>query len=143
MAERYRSSNPGSRVQVVGYDARPLIRITPPPESADRRVKVMNYIEAIRSLPTNFTQEQLSTIMSRVNPRLYKQLRSVFVVLHDDLPKINRAQGSQGSVQTDDTTEPTVPAPTSTPDPTPARAGTKRTQASSGGPAKTSRSANR
>ena len=39
-AERYRKSNPGARVQVVGYESRPLIRISPPADASDRRVKV-------------------------------------------------------------------------------------------------------
>ena len=143
MAERYRTSNPGARVQVVGYDARPLIRITPPPESGDRCMKVMNYIEAIRTLPTNFTKEQLSTIMSRVNPRLYKQLRSIFVILNEDLPKVNReARPAQRDSPADaDPSSPLDLQPV--PEPVNTRTGTKRTQASSGGPAKSSRSANR
>ena len=40
LAKRYRDSNQGSRVQVIGYDPRPLIKITPPPSASDRRVKV-------------------------------------------------------------------------------------------------------
>ena len=94
LAARYRSANSGSRVQVVGYESRPLIRITPPPESSDRRVKVMNLIEAIRTLPTNFTADKKASIMMKVNPRLYSKLRSLFVVIDDDLEKINRE--SQG-----------------------------------------------
>ena len=90
LATRYRSSNPGSKVQVVGYESRPLLRLTPPPEASDRRTKIYNYIEAIRSLPTNFTPAELELIMSKVSPRLNKDLRSVFSVLNDDIPKVNR-----------------------------------------------------
>jgi len=54
MAKRYRDNNPGAKVQVIGYDPRPLIKITPPAGSSDRRTKVFNYIEACRSLPATF-----------------------------------------------------------------------------------------
>ena len=43
LAKRYRESNPGSKVAVIGYDPRPLIKITPPNSASDRRVKVYFY----------------------------------------------------------------------------------------------------
>ena len=43
LAKRYRESNPGSKVAVIGYDPRPLIKITPPHSASDRRVKVYFY----------------------------------------------------------------------------------------------------
>ena len=99
LAERYRKSNPGSRVQVVGYEARPLLRITPPQDASDRRGKVYNFIDAIRNLPVNFTKDEKSLIMSRVNPRLYGKLRSLFVVISDDLEKVNKASRPQQQAQ--------------------------------------------
>ena len=89
-ASRYRASNPGSRVQVVGYEARPLIRITPAPEASDKRLKVFSFLEAVKSLPTNFTVDEKAAIMTKVNPRLYGKLRALFIVLDDDLEKVNR-----------------------------------------------------
>ena len=37
---RYRTSNPGAKVQVIGYDPRPLMKITPAAGSENRRVQV-------------------------------------------------------------------------------------------------------
>ena len=97
LAERYRASNPGGRVQVIGYQSRPSIRIMPPSGSKDRRIKNFNFIQAIRSLPTSFTPDQINSIMAKVNPNLYGSLRSVFVVLDDDMPKVHKARGAERS----------------------------------------------
>ena len=96
-AKHYRESNPGSRVQVIGFDSRPTIKITPAPEASDRRVRVFNFIEAIKTLPVNFTAEEKSSIMAKVNPRLYSKIRSLFLVLDDDLEKVNRLPDSRAS----------------------------------------------
>ena len=93
LGARYRASNPGARVQVIGYQSRPTLRLTPPTDASDRRVKVFNYIEAVKTLPTNFTESEISEIMSKVNPRLYKSLRETFIVISDDLPKVNKQRG--------------------------------------------------
>ena len=87
LAKRYRDSNPGSKVQVIGYDTRPLIKITPPASASDRRVQVYNYIEAVKTLPTNFTPAEVSPIIRRINPRLVGQIKAIFIVLSDDLYK--------------------------------------------------------
>ena len=73
----------------MGYEARPLLRISPPQSASDRRTKVFNYIQAVQTLPTNFTPDEYRSIMSRVNPSLYKKLRETFIVLDDDLEKVN------------------------------------------------------
>ena len=131
MAERYRSSNPGSRAQVVGYAARPLIRLIPPQDASDRRIKTLNYIEAVRTLPINFTPEQYSTIMSRVNPKLYKSLRSLFVVLHDDLPKVHRPRQPRvnGYQSQSDASEADAQVQPDQPEPASARSSNKRPHA--------------
>ena len=43
LAEKYRASNPDGKAQVIHYEARPLIKITPPSSASDRRVKVSIY----------------------------------------------------------------------------------------------------
>ena len=73
-----------------------MIRITPPTDASDRRVKVFNYIDAIRVLPTNFTAEERRQIMSKVNPRLYSRLRETFTVIDDDDDKVNSSSRRQG-----------------------------------------------
>ena len=69
LAKRYRDSNPGGRAQVVTYDPRPLIKITPPSSATDRRVKTYGYVEAVKTLPTNFSSSEIDPILRRVNPK--------------------------------------------------------------------------
>ena len=101
LAARYRASNPGSRVQVVGYESRPLIHITPPTDASDRRVKSYNFVEAVKTLPTNFTPSEVESIMARVNSKLYKSLRATFIVLDDDMPRPERVKKSGSAVATE------------------------------------------
>ena len=42
LANRYRDSNPGSRVKVIGYDPRPLLKIIPAASASDRRQQVFS-----------------------------------------------------------------------------------------------------
>ena len=84
LAKRYRASNPGSRVQVISYDPRPLIKITPAASATDCRIQVYNYVEAVKALPCNFSDEEVAPIICRLNPKLTGQVRALFVVLSDD-----------------------------------------------------------
>ena len=85
MAKRYRNSNPGAKVQVVHYDPRPLLKITPAAGAESRRLQVYNYVEAVKSLPTNFSSAEVEPILKRINPKLSGQIRSLFICLSDDL----------------------------------------------------------
>ena len=114
MAERYRASNPGSRVQVVGYQSRPMIRLTPPTSASDRRSRNFNFIEAIKNLPTNFTPDQIKSVMAKVNPRLYSNLRALFIILDDDMPKVHRSNPIRRPPTTSDDTEELSEAPEAT-----------------------------
>ena len=87
MAKRYRDSNPGSKVQVIGYDPRPLIKITPAAGSSDRRVKVYNYIDAVKNLPNNLPEEDVVIILKRISTELSGQIRARFICLSDDMFK--------------------------------------------------------
>ena len=84
LGKRYRDANPGSRVQVIGFAPRPLLKITPSSSASDRRVKSYNFIEAIRYLPTNFTTAEVEFLLKKVPLRMSGKLRSLFVVLSDD-----------------------------------------------------------
>ena len=98
LAKRYWDSNPGSKVQVIGYEARPMIKITPAQGASDRRVKTFNYIEAIKNLLTNFSSEELSVISRSVSEKLFGQLRALFVVISDDvIQKRKPASSGKGS----------------------------------------------
>ena len=84
MAKRYRASNPDGRAQVISYDPRPLIKITPPASATDRRTKTYSYIDAVKNLPCNWPEADVVPILRRINPELKGQIRSLFVVLSDD-----------------------------------------------------------
>ena len=86
-AQRYLASNPGAKVKVIGYESRPLLKLTPPSDASDRKVMTYNFIQAVRSLPSNFEEEELDTIFKRVNPNLHGRLRQTFVVISDDMIK--------------------------------------------------------
>ena len=106
IGRRYQTSNPGSKVQVVGYDPRPLIKITPASDANDRRVQVYNYIEAVKTLPATFNPTELDFIMKKINPKLCGQLGSLFIVLSDDVFRKRLSKNKFRSVRQDQ-----VPAP--------------------------------
>ena len=87
LGRRYHDSNPGSRYQVVSYEPRPVLKLTPPPGVADKRVQSYNFVEAITKLPTNFTQEEVESLLKRISPKLHGQLQSLFAVITDDMVK--------------------------------------------------------
>jgi hypothetical protein len=97
MAKRYKDSNQGAKAQVIGYDPRPMLKITPPAGSSDRRVKVYNYVEACRTFPTTFAASDLDPILRRVNPKLRGQIRSTFIVINDDQARPQSRRFGQGA----------------------------------------------
>ena len=68
LAERYRTSNPSGRAYVVSHETRPLIKITPPPNSKDKRIRTFTYVEAVKYLPCNFTADEITPILRRMDP---------------------------------------------------------------------------
>ena len=86
LAKRYESSNPEGKAQVIGYTSRPTLRLTPPPTAKDKRIRIFNYIEAIKKLPTVFTEEEIGAITRRAYAVSPGQLRSTFGILSDDFP---------------------------------------------------------
>ena len=87
LGKRYRESNPGSRVQVQAYEARPVLKLTPPPGASDTRVMTFGFIEAISKLPTNFGQDEVDNLLKRISPSLLGSLRQILVVISDDMIK--------------------------------------------------------
>ena len=117
LASRYRTSNPGGKAQVIRYDPRPLIKITPPASATDRRVQVMNYIEAIKNLPCNFSSEEVSPIIRRLNPKLVGQVKALFTVIDDDqLREQLRKFDKKKSSHPDTTPAPTETSPADSPE---------------------------
>ena len=43
------------------------------------------FVEAVKKLPCNFSSSEQTPILRRINPELKGQIRSLFVVLSDDL----------------------------------------------------------
>ena len=97
LAANYKKSNPGSRVQVVNFEPRPIMRLTPPAGSSDPRVMSYTFIEAVTKLPIKFSKKDLSKIMQSVSGKFKGQLRSLFVVLSDDDRVSTRHSSSESS----------------------------------------------
>ena len=102
IAQKYRDANPRSMVKVIGFDPRPLIKITPAPSANDRRVQIYNFVEAVKVLPCSFAPSEVEPIVRRINSKLLGQVRSIFIILSDDqfrkhLSRFNRGQRSQAA----------------------------------------------
>jgi hypothetical protein len=89
MAKKYLVSNPGSKVKVVGFEARPIIRITPPPETKKRSM-TFTYIEAVNKLRFSPTPEELRPIVQKASSWFPGRLHQLFIVLPDDIPSLRR-----------------------------------------------------
>lgn len=104
-AKRYLDSNPGAKTKVIGFESRPILKLTPPPDASDRRVQVMTFMDAVQRLPSNFSKEELKQILDQVRytPKFYGKLRSLFVVLSDDLlpRRGGRPPSDQGASSSD------------------------------------------
>ena len=103
---------------MISYDPRPLIKITPASSASDRRIKIFNYVEAVKNLPTNFSHAEVEPIIRRINPKLAGSVRAIFIVLSDDqfreriakFPKVKApvksntvsSQSSQPETETED-----------------------------------------
>ena len=87
LGRRYKDSNPGSKYTVVGYEARPLLKITPSSDASDSRTQTYNFIEAIEKLPTCFSGSEIDDLLERLSPKLHGRLKSLFVVVSDDMLK--------------------------------------------------------
>jgi hypothetical protein len=92
LGKRYKDSNPGSKVRVVSYEPRPSLHLTPPPSSKDKKVKRFDFIESVTRLPTSFTSAEITTIMKVVGNKFMGRLRSLFIVISDDMRRIRPSQ---------------------------------------------------
>ena len=76
--------------------------------------QVFNYVEAVKNLPTNFSNAEITPIINRINPRLVGQIKSLFIVLSDDLYRPRGPPQSSATSSRPATTSralPTVPQP--------------------------------
>ena len=111
LAKKYRESNPGSKVQVIGWQPRPKIKITPAASASDRRVMQFNFVQAVTRLPCQFAPSDLEAIARRINPDLLGKVRSLFVVLSDDMVKKRPAKEKEKPAR-----QATTSAPAAAPD---------------------------
>jgi hypothetical protein len=98
LGQRHVDSNAGAKFKVIGFESRPVLRLIPAPEATSQRVRSFTYIEAIKSLPTCFSKEEIDGIMKKIDPKFRGQLRSTFVVLSDDDFK-SRSRDQAGSAR--------------------------------------------
>lgn len=96
IGSKYKDANEGSSVKVIGFEARPMIKIIPPSGSDDARVKNFTFIEAVRRLPCNFTQDELKPLITKASKRFPGKLRSLFVILNDDMMSGEPARSKNG-----------------------------------------------
>jgi hypothetical protein len=91
-AKRYLDSNAGARAQVIGFEPRPLLKLTPPPDSSGKVSKVQTYtfMEAVKKLPSTFSDEEIGKVLRQASSQFPGRVRSLFVVLSDD-----RVRGSR------------------------------------------------
>jgi hypothetical protein len=97
IAKRYKDSNAGSKASVVSYEARPMLKITPPESASDKRPKSYGFVEAVKKFPTNFSSKELDHILPKIGKRQFGSLKSVFICLSDDLKFKPRVQASDES----------------------------------------------
>ena len=89
----------------------------PATNDRDKKVKRFNFIEAVTRLPPCFSKAEIATIMKSVGKKFMGRLRSIFIVISDDMrdahigmPQV--AQEVTGGVEVEDNAEadPHVPS---------------------------------
>ena len=85
IGRRYRESNQGSKVQVTGYDPRPVLKITPAPNASSRKIINCTFVDAVKKYPTTFSKSDLEFIFSKVGQKQKGHLRSLFICINDDM----------------------------------------------------------
>ena len=95
LGQHYLSSNKGAVVRAIRFESRPMLKIIPPEGSSDPRVRTMNYIEAVRTLPATFSPDELQDILSQIKPKWYGRVKPLFIILSDDM--INKSRLSKGA----------------------------------------------
>jgi len=91
LGKKYHDSNPGSKVQVVGYQPRPLLRLTPPQDASDRRTKTFTFVDAVQKLSKTLIDSELSEVAAKASAQFSGRLRELFVIISDDMvPRFKR-----------------------------------------------------
>jgi len=101
LGQNYQNSNPGAKFQVIGYEPRPTLKLTPPPGS-NSRIKVFTFVEAVRKLPSVFPEAELSKVTRQASSQFPGRLRSLFVVLSDDKARTGQSSRNKRSAEPSD-----------------------------------------
>lgn len=101
LGQRYKDSNPGSKMKLVSYEPRPSLHLIPPPGARDKKVKRFTFIEAVTRLPTCFSSSEIDTIMKAVGSKFAGKLRSIFVAITDDMRR-SRTSSATGEASGND-----------------------------------------
>ena len=100
--KRYEESNPGSSYKVIGYEPRPVLKIFPASDATDKRIQLYNFIEAVSTLPSSFSETKIDKLLKRISPKLHGSLKSLLVVVSDDMFKSRpkpKSQQPKGTVR--------------------------------------------
>ena len=89
LGANYKNRNPGSSFKVRGYDPRPQLVVFPAAGASassgtSGRPRTFNFMDAVQTLPTNLSDENLSKIFQVVGAHHQGALRKYFVILSDD-----------------------------------------------------------
>ena len=91
LAKRYREANPGYHTQwtkLTYYEPRPTLRVILP----EGNKKEYSFVEAVTSLPSNFTQQELveAKIFDILGKHFLGCTRSLFIILPDELEVLEK-----------------------------------------------------
>jgi hypothetical protein len=106
LGKKYLTSNPGSKVQVIGYQPRPILRLIPPQEASDRRPKSFNFIQSVQKLSKTLVDSELADVAKRASAQFSGRLRELFVIISDDMVPRGRARPDKRGPETASEDEP-------------------------------------
>jgi len=109
LGQRYKDNNPGGTFQVIGFEPRPVLKLTPPSGVSDRRVKTYTFIDAIQKLPVCFTDQEYADLAKLVGSKFSGRLKSIFVVLDDDRIQTARSLSQRQKRARGSTPDPEAP----------------------------------
>ena len=84
LGQNYKDKNPGASFAVKGFESRPQLTIFPPSAARDARQRSMFFVEAVTTLPSAFSDEQLLPFFRIIGSNFKGQLEATFIVLRDD-----------------------------------------------------------
>ena len=78
-----------------------MLKLFPAKDASDQRIQSFTFIEAVTKLPTSFSPSEIEDLLARTSPKLHGNLKSLLVVVSDDMLK--RKFSKKKSVSNGDT----------------------------------------